>query len=277
MLISCHSEIGNISTAFSLFRNKIIDTGHRPTTSTLNHLLKGLCQIGESYKAMLFYHYIILKGFRLDRDSYYFLIRGLCRYSGETQRAIQLLREVLLLQPQIDTDQDYDFHVILYNRIIFRLCKDRLVHQAYDLYSEMIHVTKINPDFLTHCHLLYGYCIVGQFKQAIWLDRELEKPNYNPSTGLGSMTKTAENALLTSKYIPPCISALNLVTEQEVKDAKTVAAVMIKAGIRPNFAAYKLVINELYKRGEVEQIAKTVEMLLLQQSTLELYYSDPYW
>jgi len=62
MLITCNSEIGNISTAFSLFRNKIINTGHRPTTSTLNHLLKGLCQIGESYKALLFYHYIILKG-----------------------------------------------------------------------------------------------------------------------------------------------------------------------------------------------------------------------
>jgi len=30
---------------------------------------------------MLFYHYIVLKGFRVDRDSYYFLICGLCRHS----------------------------------------------------------------------------------------------------------------------------------------------------------------------------------------------------
>jgi len=48
MLVTCHSELGNISTAFSLLRSKIIDTGHRPTTSTLNHLLKALCQIGDT-------------------------------------------------------------------------------------------------------------------------------------------------------------------------------------------------------------------------------------
>jgi len=91
------------------------------------------------------------------------------------------------------------------------------------------------------------------------------------------MKKTVDNALWSSKYIPPSISALSLVTEQEVKDAKTVAAVMVKAGIRPNFAAYNSVTNELYKRGKVEQIGKRVEMLLFNQSALEPYYSDPYW
>jgi len=228
---------------------------------------------------MLFYHYIILKGFPLDRDSYHILIRGLCRHSGETQRAMKLLREVLLLQPQIETEE-FDFRAILYNKIILRLCKDRLVHQAYDLYSEMI-VKKIKPDFVTHQHLLYGYCVVGQFKQAIWFNRELGKPISNdPTIGLLSLTKILERALASlhsSKYIPPNIYALNLVTEQEVKDAKTVVAVMVKSGIQPIFASYHSVTNELYKRGRVDQIAKKVEILLLHQSTLELYYSDPYW
>ncbi|AES58762.1 ATP-binding protein [Medicago truncatula] len=110
-------------------------------TTTLNDLLKGLSQIGESYKATLFYHYIILKGFQLDLDSCQIQMNELC-HRRETQR-----------------------------KIIFRLCKDRLVNQGYGLYFEMI-VNKIESDCVTHHHLIYGYCIAGRFiKEAISLFR----------------------------------------------------------------------------------------------------------
>lgn len=99
---------------------------------------------------MLFYNYIKLKGgFQFNSDTYQILVNGLC-YSGETQRAIQLLRQVLLLK--IDTRQEMYDIVLLYNEIILRLGKDRLVIQAYDLYSKMI-VNNIMPDYDTHHHI----------------------------------------------------------------------------------------------------------------------------
>jgi pentatricopeptide repeat protein len=90
-------------------------------------------------------------GFQFNHRTYQILINGLC-YSGETQRAIQLLRQVLLLK--IDTRQEMYAIVLLYNEIILRLGNDRLVNQAYDLYSEMI-VNNIKPDFDTHHHITY--------------------------------------------------------------------------------------------------------------------------
>jgi pentatricopeptide repeat domain-containing protein 1 len=243
ILIECHSKLGNMSSAFSLFR-KIIDTGYHPTTQNLNHLLRGFCDKHEIHNAMLFYNGIILKkGFQLNCDSYYILINGLCEI-GETQTAIQLLRKAL----EIDKKPKYSMSNFMccYNSIIFRLCKDRLVNQAYELYSEMIHVNNIKPDSATYKHLIYGYCILGQFKQALRLFIEFEASRivYLPT--------------------PP-----TLVTEHDVKSAKSVAAVMIKGGVKPNVASYHSVIDGLYKseggsRSVVmNKIAQKVEMLLL--------------
>jgi pentatricopeptide repeat domain-containing protein 1 len=109
---------------------------------------------------------------------------------------------------------DNDTLKCCYNSIIFRLCKDRLVNQACDLYSDMIHVNNIEPNYTTYQNLTYGYCILGQFKQAMELFR------YR-------------------------ISHHTLVTEQEVKSAKCAAALMIKGGVKPNAASYHSVIGRL--------------------------------
>jgi pentatricopeptide repeat protein len=130
ILISCHSTIGNMSSAISLF-HKIIDTGHHPTPDTLYNLLEGFCRKHEIHKAMHFYNDIILKkGFQFDDNCYLILIKELCEI-GETHVAIQLLRHAL----QIDKKPaDGGFTLTcLYNIIIFRLCKDRLVKPNFSL------------------------------------------------------------------------------------------------------------------------------------------------
>jgi pentatricopeptide repeat protein len=263
ILITCHSRKGNIYTAFSLFR-EIINTGHRPSTSNLNDLFKALCRKGQAYKAMLFYNYLTLKGgFQFNHRTYQILINGLC-YSGETQRAIQLLRQVLLLK--IDTRQEMYAIVLLYNEIILRLGNDRLVNQAYDLYSEMI-VNNIKPDFDTHHHITYGLCVAAQFKEAISFCREL---NYtDPSIGV----QFFEIGRCKFNYIQPNIYAPNIVTEQEVKDAKSVVAAMVKGGVEPNIAGYHAVTKELYKGERVNEIVETVEILVSDRRTNEIYYS----
>jgi pentatricopeptide repeat domain-containing protein 1 len=153
ILITCHSRKCNMASAFSLF-DKLIESGHHPSTPTLNDLFHGLFLQGEIHKALPFYNDVLLKGFKLDETSYDFLISGLCKI-GETEKAIELLR-----QAQIDGGY-IDFYVkSFYNAIIFRLCKDRLVNQAYDLYSEII-VKKITPCVVTYHNLIYGYCTEG--------------------------------------------------------------------------------------------------------------------
>lgn len=279
ILIKCHSLDGNMSSAISLFHN-IIDTGHHPTAATLYFLLYGFCDRHQIHKAMLFYNYIILKkGFQLNHKCYLVLIEGLCKI-GETHTAIQLLRRAL----QIDGEGDFTL-LQCYNSIIYRLCKDRLVNQAYDLYSEMIHVNNINPDSCTYSHLVYGYCILGQFKQAIDFFIELEalrtgSPTHPPTLvtaerdvkSASSQFKQALDLLIieleasrtASSPTPP-----TLVTERDVKSARSVAAVMIKGGVKPNVACYRSVYDGLYKgqcgskSNLMNKIEKKVKTLLL--------------
>ncbi|PNY13635.1 pentatricopeptide repeat-containing protein, partial [Trifolium pratense] len=242
ILIQCHSRQGNMSSAISLF-HKIIDSGHHPTTQTLNDLLDGFCRIHDIHAAMLFYNDIIRKNstnFVLNYHSYLILIDELCD-CGETQIAVELLRHAL----QIDKEpKDGGFSLTCcFNSILFRLCKDRLLSKAYDLCSEMIHVNNIKPDGTTYVNLIYGHCIFSQFKQALALFRQAE----------------------TSTYLYP--TPHTLVTEQEVKSAKSAAALMIKGGVKPNAASYHSVIGRLYKGGStsvvMNKIALKVEELVL--------------
>lgn len=281
ILIKCHSVYGNMSSAISLF-HKIINTGHHPTAETLYYLLYGFCDRDQIHKAMHFYNDIILKkGFQLDHDCYLVLIEGLCKI-GETHTAIQLLRRAV----QIDRELG-DFTLLLcYNSIIYRLCKDRLVNQAYDLYSEMIHVNNINPDSCTYSHLVYGYCILGQFKQAIEFFIQLEASRTASPTPPTLVTqrdmKSAtgqfkqEIDLLMIKIELEAASRTaasptppTLVTEQDVKSARSVAAVMIKGGVKPNVACYRSVYDGLYKgqggskSNLMNKIEKKVKTLLL--------------
>jgi pentatricopeptide repeat domain-containing protein 1 len=243
ILITCYSRKGYMASAFSLF-DKIIKTGHHPSTPILNDLFEGLSLQGEIHKALLVYNDFLLKGFKLDYVSYDILIEGLCKI-GETEKAIELLRQVKIVGGYSN------FYVrSFYNNIIFRLCKDRLVNQAYDLYSEMI-VKKIMPGAITYHNLIYGYCIVGQFKQAIALFRKLEA------------------------YMDPSVYVPTLVTEGEVKAAKSTIALMIKGGVKPIVASFHSVIDELYKgEGRVDKIAQMVETLRRFKPKLEQYYSD---
>ncbi|RHN52657.1 putative pentatricopeptide [Medicago truncatula] len=108
---------------------------------------------------------IIAKGFKLDHVSYRTLINELCK-TGETRAALQVLRKIerILVKP----------NVLMYTTIIDSLCKDKLVIDAYDLYSEMI--KKISPDVVTYNTLVHGFCIAGQLKEAIgFIDHTLLK------------------------------------------------------------------------------------------------------
>jgi hypothetical protein len=252
ILLQSHCvEGGNLSSAFSLFR-KIINTGHRPSTSILNDLLSALRYRGQIRKALVFYNYITLKGFQLNSDSYYILIIGLCKTGDHTQLAIPLLRQL---------PHDFDIYTVtdLHNSVIHRMCNDKLVNQAYALCYEMF-VRNIMPDLVTYPHLIYVHCITGQFKQAIALFKELEPSgDMKPSTPLPSLV----TKLKPSKCIEPNTYGVpTIVTEQEVKSAKRAIAVLIKRGVKPNLASCQSVIGGLFKGGRVK-IARKVEQVSL--------------
>ena len=78
------------------------------------------------------------------------------------------------------------------------------------------------------------------------------------------------------KYIQPNIYVPNIFTEGEVKDAKSVVAVMVKGGAGLNLASYHAVTRELYKGERVNEIVETVERLVFYQPTKEIYYSQSF-
>lgn len=239
ILIDCHCATGNMSSAFCLFHN-IIKAGHRPTASTLNYLLQGLCDRGQISKAIMFFNYSILKGFELDDCSYDILIHCLCGI-GEIKMATHLLRQ----RPcEHDTVTCFVRLMVVYAKVISRLCEDRLVNEAYALFSEIVVKNKrVMRNRGLHHRLIYGYCITGQFKQAIAMFRELKAiENINTST---------------------CIPTLELGTEHEVKAAKRALCVLIKRGVQPHLASYQSVVGGLYKGGRVK-VARKVEELSLQ-------------
>lgn len=90
-------------------------------------------------EALHFYDHVVAKGFQLDQVSYGTLINGLGKM-GETQAALRLLRKIEGKLVTSNTD------VVMYSTIIDTLCKDKLVAEAYELYSEMT-AKKISPNF----------------------------------------------------------------------------------------------------------------------------------
>ncbi|MCH96076.1 pentatricopeptide repeat-containing protein [Trifolium medium] len=88
-----------------------------------------MCLSGQVKKALDFHDDLIAKGFQLDKVSYGILIDGLCK-AGETRAALQLLRRIEALMVEPD--------VVMYSTVIHSLCKDKLVSEAFHLYSEMI-------------------------------------------------------------------------------------------------------------------------------------------
>lgn len=257
ILITCHCFHGNMSSAIRLFNN-IIKTGHPPSAKTLYDIFDGFCRIGKIHKAILFYNDIVLQGFQLENHTYSILIQGVCEI-GETQVAIQLLRQALRINSG-KQDAGFSFKC-MYNSIILRLCKDRLANQAYDLYSEMIHTHTFKPDVVTYHHLIYGYCILGQFEQAIALFKKFK-------------ASLPEKVFKVSINIPPTPP-----TQREVKSAKTAVAVMIKGGLKPNIASYHSVADGIYNFGSrrlMNKIAHKMERLVLLPKSL-LRFEDHYY
>jgi len=119
-------------------------------------------------------------------------------------------------------------------------------------------VKNIPCSYVTYDHLIYGYCLVGQFEQAIALFRELDASS--------------------NKIFPSAVFVPTLVTEGEVKDARTVVAVMVKCGVKPNVASYHSVIDQLYKGdGKVNKIAQMLPTLVLDIASLtQPYYSSTF-
>jgi len=271
---------GDISLAFSVFR-RIINTGHCPTTSTLNDLFDGLCRRGLVYKAIMFYNYTVLKDFQLNPRTYSILIQGLCGI-GETKLAIRLLREAMHIykesikeiresntQPAeqllkkvvegVDKEQRVDkeqkcAHITVrswYELIILRLCRDGLLKEAHDLLSEMVILLACNTS--AYVNLIHAYCINGQFKQAIASFKEWGK-----LLPVGYFRELPKNNS-------------TLVTEQEVKAAKRAAAVLIKRGVRPDLAGFQSVRGGLFSGGRVK-VARRVEDISFFFSVTAIFY-----
>ena len=112
----------------------------------------------------------------------------------------------------------------------------------------MYHVSNIKHEAVTYHHLIYGYCILGQFKQAIALFKELK----------ASVPKKEFKASIRIPPTPP--------TEREVKSTKSAVAVMIKGGVKPNIASYHSVADGIYNFGSrrlMNKIAQKMETLWL--------------
>ncbi|KEH27387.1 putative pentatricopeptide repeat-containing protein At1g12700, mitochondrial [Medicago truncatula] len=131
ILITCHSRKCKMASAFSLFY-KLIKSGHHPSTSTLNDLFHGLFLQGGMHKVFPFYNDVLLKGFKLDETSYYFLISGLCKI-GETEKAIELLR------------QNITPCVVTYHNLIYGYCIVGQFKQAIALFRKLEALKYMDP------------------------------------------------------------------------------------------------------------------------------------
>ena len=111
--------------------------------------------------------------------------------------------------------------MIMYSVIIDSLYKDKLVIDAFHLYSEM-DVKNILHNVVTHTTLIYGFCIAGKLKQAVSFFTEMVLKNINPDV-------YAFNELING-----------LCKERYMKGPKHVLAVMIRQSVEPDVVTYNL-------------------------------------
>uniref|UniRef100_A0A6N2LSL3 Pentacotripeptide-repeat region of PRORP domain-containing protein n=1 Tax=Salix viminalis TaxID=40686 RepID=A0A6N2LSL3_SALVM len=119
ILINCFSNLLHVDLGFSVSA-KIIKLGLQPDVVTFNTLINGLCKVGKTSQALDFFDDLVARGYRPDVHTYSTVMNGLsARLLGKMAEAG--------CQPDLVT----------YNTIVDRLCKDRLVNEALDIFSEM--------------------------------------------------------------------------------------------------------------------------------------------
>ncbi|AES75522.2 pentatricopeptide (PPR) repeat protein [Medicago truncatula] len=201
--------------------------GYEPNTITLTTLIKGLCLNGKVNEALLFHDHVLALGFHLNHVTYGILINGLCKM-GQTRAALQVLRQI--------EGKLVNTNVVMYSTVIDGLCKDKLVIDAYGLYSEMI-VKRIPPTVVT-------------FK-AFSLFHEMVLKNINPNVYtfnilVDALCKDGKIKEAKNVIIKMVDEALNLFTEMHCK---------------PNTVSYNTLIDGFCKSGRLSHAWKLLDQM----------------
>ncbi|CAL5441920.1 unnamed protein product [Camellia sinensis] len=237
-LLTSIARTKRYSTVISLFRKmnlNLLKLGYEPDTTTFTTLIKGFCLNGNMASAVKFFDEIVENGFQPNFVTYGTIINGLCKI-GNTSAAILLLRKM-------EEIGGFEPGLVEYSTVIDRLYKDKLVTEAFKLFSEMIG-KGFSPNVVTYTSLIQSVCSLGEWKEAIRLLNEMVGKNIWPNVQTFTILVDA------------------LCKEGKAKEAQVVVQLIIQRGVVPDVVTYSAVMDGYCLCGQVDEARKMFDVMV---------------
>ncbi|KAJ9556857.1 LOW QUALITY PROTEIN: hypothetical protein OSB04_011471 [Centaurea solstitialis] len=199
-----------------------------PNVHTFSTLLNGLILEDRILEAEKLFKKLIKGKFCVPNVVMYnTMIKGLCKF-GINETAIALVK----LMDERDCKPD----VVTYNTVIDSLCKDQMVHDALNLFKDMIFHKHILPTVVTYNSLIHGLCNIGRWDDVLKMLKEMEEDE-RTSPNIITFTILVD-AFCKEGFVEHAVAVMNL---------------MVERGKDPDLVTYNSLIDGYCLRGEVEK------------------------
>ncbi|KAK1316926.1 Pentatricopeptide repeat-containing protein [Acorus calamus] len=158
------------------------------------------------------------------------LIRGVCVYGGNPEKALSLLRDCL-------SDRAVRLDVVVYSSVVDGLCKKGYLEKALDV-CESMRKRGIHPNIVTYNSVINCLCREGCFAEAFRLFDSLKQNNLHPTV---ITYATLIVALCRRGFIQDAIQLLDR---------------MVLEDLAPNAIIYNSLINGYCRFGLIEEALK---------------------
>ncbi|GKV05355.1 hypothetical protein SLEP1_g17379 [Rubroshorea leprosula] len=176
-LLTAINRMKNYAVAVSLCQKMELE-GIRHSVFTFNILVNCFCRLHHVDFGFFILGKMLKLGVKRSVVTFSTLINGLCvkgkfvESIGRTDDAIRLLRKMEESAVGVD--------IVTYNTVVDSLCKDSLIRDAQNLFSEMVG-KGIHPDVITYSSLVQGMRNLGMWEEVKNLLNEMVAMKIKPN------------------------------------------------------------------------------------------------
>lgn len=240
ILIKHHCKVGDLDSGFAVL-DSIRDSQDFPNLITYSTLISGLCSSGRLKDAFKVFEEMNERD-KITPDAmiYNILINGFCRNSMTDKAATMLgFMRANGCEPNI----------VNYSTLMIGYCRENRYDKALAVFNS-IPTHNLKPDTVCYTTLISYLCKCGRTNEAIKLANEMGRQGPSCRPDLVTLNSVISGLSSEKRYL------------EVVELVESVVLPMPFAGVRPNKASYRIVMNWLCKDREMEIAMRLVRVMI---------------